>query len=164
MKEQHNMTGKVRIVLKDGSGRLIKENRVNNLIVNSGRLMMANLFAGLSNDTVTYMAIGTGDEESTAQMVELVSECAPLGADPGRSLLSGQDTIAEDNGDYTITVSAAFDGDTYTAGPDIEVREAGLFTGETGGVMYNRVVFDPVPLRPEYEITLSWDVTFPGPS
>jgi hypothetical protein len=40
------------------------------------------------------------------------------------------------------------------------LREAGVFTAATGGVMYNRVVFDPVTKTTAFQLTLLWDITF----
>jgi hypothetical protein len=40
------------------------------------------------------------------------------------------------------------------------LREAGIFTAVSGGVMYNRVVFDAVTKTNAFKLTLLWDITF----
>jgi hypothetical protein len=40
------------------------------------------------------------------------------------------------------------------------LREAGIFTAAAGGVMYNRVVFDPVTKSNNFKLTLIWDIVF----
>ena len=40
------------------------------------------------------------------------------------------------------------------------LREAGVFTALTDGVMYNRVIFDPVTKTGAFQLTLLWDITF----
>ena len=48
-------------------------------------------------------------------------------------------------------------GDANGAEP---FREAGIFTAENGGVMYNRVVFDAVTKTDAFKLTLLWDIVF----
>ena len=40
------------------------------------------------------------------------------------------------------------------------LREAGIFTAASGGVMYNRVKFDTVTKTADFKLTLIWDVVF----
>jgi hypothetical protein len=40
------------------------------------------------------------------------------------------------------------------------LREAAIFTADTAGVMYNRVVFEPVTKTNAFQLTLLWDITF----
>ena len=57
------------------------------------------------------------------------------------------------------SVTAVFDfgeaNDTTTP-----LREAGIFNAATGGVMYNRVVFEPVTKTNSFKLTLLWDIVF----
>jgi hypothetical protein len=40
------------------------------------------------------------------------------------------------------------------------LREAGVFTAASGGIMYNRVKFDTVTKTADFKLTLIWDVVF----
>ncbi|GBC61345.1 hypothetical protein DENIS_2305 [Desulfonema ishimotonii] len=164
MRESNYMTGKVRILLTDGMGTVLQERQVRNMIVNSGRKLMADLFAGTSaGDPVRYMGIGTGDAATTAGMTGLASEISHLTPDQSpRTLVDAQ--ITEPAEGAIITVTAAFNGEDFIADDagELSLQEAGLFTEDAEGTMYNRVTFDPIPLRRGYEITLIWDVTFPA--
>ena len=55
-------------------------------------------------------------------------------------------------------LTAVFDfGDANGTEP---LREAGIYTAENGGVMYNRVVFEPVTKTDAFKLTLLWDIVF----
>jgi hypothetical protein len=40
------------------------------------------------------------------------------------------------------------------------LQEAAIFTAEAGGIMYNRVVFEPVTKTTAFKLTLLWDIVF----
>lgn len=164
MKEHNYMTGNVCIRLMDGSGKIIREERAGNMIVSSGRRLMADLFAGEpAGIPVRYMSIGSGADATTADMTALASEISHLiPAQSPRTLADAQ--IKELPEGSVITVTAAFSGEDFIADDagEISLQEAGLFTEDTGGTMYNRVTFDSIPLRKGYEIKLIWEVTFPA--
>ena len=58
-----------------------------------------------------------------------------------------------------VSLEAVFDFDQVNDAAT-PLREAGIFTADTGGVMYNRVVFEPVTKTNAFRLTLLWDVIF----
>jgi hypothetical protein len=55
-------------------------------------------------------------------------------------------------------LTAEFDFDE--ANGDEPLQEAGVFNDVEGGVMYNRVVFEPVTKTEAFKLTLLWDIVF----
>ena len=51
-------------------------------------------------------------------------------------------------------------GPRFADGPTEPLREAGVFNAATGGVMYNRVVFQDVTKTDAFKLTLLWDIVF----
>jgi hypothetical protein len=134
-----------------------------NRIVTSGRNLVAQLFAGIAGGVppsqVTHMAVGTDATGPADGDSGLRAERAP------RRAISSVDysEISEGSGGSEVKrvrarLTAVFDfGDANGAEP---LREAGIFTAETGGVMYNRVVFDAVTKTDAFKLTLLWDIVF----
>jgi hypothetical protein len=58
-----------------------------------------------------------------------------------------------------VTLQTVFDF-AEANDPSVPLREAGIFTAETGGVMYNRVVFEPVTKTNAFRLTLFWEIIF----
>ena len=57
-----------------------------------------------------------------------------------------------------VSLTAVFDfAQANDAAP---LREAGIFTAAAGGVMYNRVVLDPVIKTDAFKLTVLWDIVF----
>lgn len=162
MNESNYMFGKVTILLKDRDGEIVRRRRVENTIVNSGRLLMAKLFAGIAGAKfVSHMALGEGTDPTTSDMTGLGSEITSISSEPSRSQLIAE--VTDQGDDSKATVSAVFPGNRFmeedTA--ELSISEAGLFTEATDGDMYNRVTFPPIPLRKSFELTLIWEITFP---
>jgi hypothetical protein len=77
MDEKQDMKGCVKIILKDRAGRIVKESEVKNLIVSSGKSLVANLFRGELKTPVTHIAVGTGKKTPSVDDENLESEIAP---------------------------------------------------------------------------------------
>lgn len=163
MRESNEMHGTLTLQIADRSGSVVHEQRVKNRIVTSGRQLVAQLFAGQVGGVppaqVTHMAVGTGATAPTDGDTALVAERAP------RQKIANVDysqiTDSTPSGDVRhvrARLTAVFDfGDANGTEP---LREAGIFTAATAGVMYNRVVFDPVTKTNAFKLTLLWDVVF----
>ncbi len=163
MNENLDMRGTLTLRLTDQDGRLVHEQRCHNRIVTSGRRLVAQLFTGVTTGVppskVTHMAVGTDG-------------ATPADADAG---LRAQRGARNPISDVTYTefdetsagqvvkrvkasLTAVFDyGDANGTDP---LREAGVFNADTGGVIYNRVVFDPVTKTNAFRLTLLWDIVF----
>ena len=163
MRESNEMRGTLTLQVEDRAGIVIREQRVKNRIVTSGRQLVAQLFAGQVGGAppakVTHMAVGTGATAPADADAALVAERAPRQAIANVDY--SQITETTPGGDVRhvrARLTAVFDfGDANGAEP---LREAGIFTAATGGVMYNRVVFDPVTKTNAFKLTLLWDVVF----
>jgi len=163
MHEVNEMHGALTLRIMDRLGVVVREQHVKNRIVTSGRQLVAQLFAGQVGGVppaqVTHMAVGTGDTAPADGDTGLVAERAPRQkiADVDYSEIT-ETTGGGDVRHVRARLTAVFDfGDANGTAP---LREAGIFTAETNGVMYNRVVFDPVTKTNAFKLTLLWDIVF----
>lgn len=166
MHEEINMSGAMTLQVSDREGRIVYERRQHNRIVKTGRDLVAKLFAGSESGTppsrVTHMAVGTDSTAATDDQTKLGKE-RPAKKDTVPRKPIEPPTFSEfieAGGVKRVKVSlkAVFEFDE--ANDSEPLREAGIFTAATGGVMYNRVVFDPVTKTKDFKLTLLWDITF----
>lgn len=162
MTEREDMQGHLTLRVTNELGEIVFEISRKNRIVKTGRLLVAQLFAGVSGGTpptqVTHMAVGT---DSTAAG----DDQTQLGAEVARNPITDVSfTEFDDTSSGTAvrrvkaSLKAIFDfNDANAAQP---LTEAGIFTAATNGVMYNRVVFDPVTKTKAFKLTMMWDITF----
>jgi hypothetical protein len=163
LRESNEMRGALTMQVTDRQGLLVYEMRQKNRIVTSGRSLVAQLFAGVAGGVppsqVTHMGVGTNATAPGDGDGALKAERAP------RRAISSVDysEISEGTGADEVKrvrarLTAVFDfGDANGTEP---LREAGVFTAETGGIMYNRVVFEPVTKTDAFKLTLLWDIVF----
>jgi hypothetical protein len=171
MNESMNMRGSLTLQITDAEGRVLHEQQYHNRIVKTGRELVAKLFAGVSTGApptrVTHMAVGTDPTPPADNQTGLLAERAPR-----KEILPADVTYTEFDEPMEGTeagrrasvrrvrasLKAVFD---FTEANGAEpLREAGIFTALTGGVMYNRVVFDAVTKTSAFKLTLLWDITF----
>ena len=165
MNEQLDMKGALTLRLTDQEGNIVLERRHANRIVKSGRRLVAQLFAGIAGGTpptkVTHMAVGSGAGVETDDQTGLLAERAPR-----KEITEVTYVEVDDKGPtgtpvrrVRATLKAVFD---FADANDLTtpLREAGVFTAASGGVMYNRVVFEPVTKTNAFKLTMLWDVTF----
>jgi hypothetical protein len=164
MNESNDMRGRLTLQLSDNAGRLIHEQRPHNRIVKSGRALVAQLFGGVAGGTppakVTHMAVGSDATPAADDQTALLAERAPRKAIADVSYVDFDEVV----GGVTTrrvraTLKAVFDFDDAND-PAVPLREAAIFTADAAGVMYNRVVFEPVTKTNAFKLTLLWDVTF----
>ena len=159
MDEKQEMRGCLTLRVSDQEGLTLYERPHKNRIVTSGRMLVAQLFGGVESGAsptqVTHMAVGTngtapadGDQALRAQrgdrkeIGEVSYEAFPEGG------------VAR----VRTRLTAEFDFDE--ANGNDPLREAGVFNDAEDGVMYNRVVFDPVTKTNAFKLTLIWDIVF----
>jgi len=134
----------------------VHESSHRNRIVTSGRDLVAKLFgaqvAGLPPTAVTHMALGTDGTDPTDADTALRAEIVP------RKPVNVEYSRITEGGVARVRarLTAVFDSGEANGA----LREAGVFTAATGGVMYNRVKFDTVTKTADFKLTLVWDVVF----
>jgi len=155
--ESIELRGQLSLALIDREGRTVMSQRASNLVVTTGREMVANLFSGIKIDPVNFVAVGTGEKISEEGDQTLVSQLgnrkALLVFNPSLDLVTagkGADTRKK----ITRTVELDFNE------ANGELREAGLFNAAEGGIMYNRVVFPTVTKTDSFKLTLVWEILF----
>lgn len=163
MVEDSALRGQLTLRIVGRDGVLVAERTYKNTIVYSGRLLVAQMFAGAPDGQprprVSHIAVGTGGDRVDGRQDRLARERAPrrpLGAATYTELTEA--TPAGPLLRVRVGLTASFDYGEAN-GPD-PLQEAGLFNAEADGVMYNRVVFDPVTKTEAFKLTLLWEVVF----
>lgn len=162
MKENMEMHGAVRLILTDRDGRTVIDNCYKNRIVKSGRLLVAQLFGGITIGKppvkISHIGLGSGDQKVTDSQTDLVAQRLrkPITevsySDVNETMLEGKVERVK------VSLRTVFD---FAEANDKEpLCEAAIFNDATGGVMYNRVVFPPVTKTDAFRLTLMWDVVF----
>jgi hypothetical protein len=157
MHETMNMHGRVRMIGEAQDGRIVFDRSHANRIVQAGRQLVAQRFAGVPGTPpaiVSHIGVGTGGTAPADADTKLVAERArnPISAPVYGAIV--------DNGIQRIkvTVQTVFDfGEANGIDP---LREAAIFTAAANGTMYNRVVFDAVTKANTFKLTLIWDIVF----
>jgi hypothetical protein len=165
MRESTDMRGTVTLELTDAAGTVVHRQQRRNRIVKSGRRLVAERFAGVPTgippSQVSHVAVGSDGTAATDDNSQLGNQRG--GRNPITQI--GYIDIEEKPPGSVETIkrtraslSAVFDFNEAN-GPD-PLREAGVFTAATGGVMYNRVTFDPVTKTNAFKLTVLWDIVF----
>jgi hypothetical protein len=146
--EKQGMKGRLTLVLRDEHGREVDRREVDNLITDSGRNLVARLFAG-KLQAVPRLTIAVGGNDTATNQADTDL----------KALIDRADATAEVTNNVTevrATLKAA-GGEAVQA-----LKEAGIRieTGTGPAVLYNRVTFAVVNKGPTMELTLSWKVTF----
>jgi len=142
MKEAIGIKGKLTVqLIRDG--KVIDERKVTNVIVTTGKALVATLVSG-SGTAFSHMAIGT---DSTA---EVVGDSA-LGAETGRVTLTSKAVT-----NNTVQYIGDFPAGTGTG----SIVEAGVLNAASAGTMLNRTTFSAVNKTASDALKITWDVTF----
>lgn len=119
--------------------------KIKNLVVTTGKELVAANLQGGGVTQIGYMAVGTGTTAADVSDVALETEL-------DRNALSVVGGTV--SGAVVTYQSTWLPGDATGA-----ISEAGLFTTELGGTMLARTVFPVVNKGAEDTITVVWDVT-----
>ena len=141
MNEEIGIKGKLKIeLIRDG--KIIQTEKVNNIIVTTGKSLVATLVSG-SGTSFSHMAIGT---DSTT---EVVGDTA-LTAEVGRVTLTSKATT-----NNVIAYVGDFPAGTGTG----TIVEAGILNASSSGTMLNRATFSSVNKTASDALKITWDVT-----
>jgi hypothetical protein len=157
------MRGELTLQVIDREGRVVQRLRQKNRIVKSGRQLVAELFGGPQGDQeptrVTHIAVGDEGKAPTDADTALVAERLrkPIQAVEYTEFdeLVGSEKVRRVRVKLQTELDYEEGNNTRTA-----LQEAGIFTAETGGLMYTRVVFEPVKKTQSFKLMLVWEVTF----
>jgi hypothetical protein len=158
--------GTLSLLLLDRAGHVAHESRHKNRIVRTGRQLVAQLFGGVAAGTpptqVSHMALGTDGTAPADAQTGLLAERDPR--KPIAEVVYSDFDEAQPGGGTVRRVRASLRAvfDFNEANGPEPLREAGIFTSGAagGGIMYNRVVFDPVTKTNAFQLTLLWEITF----
>ncbi len=140
------LSGKLKIVVLDQFGSTKDERDLDNLVVTTGKNVIASRMAGNTTALMSRMGVGTGN---TAALVSDTSLGAAIAS--GNVVLDS--STASNN---TITYVATFPAGTGTGA----ITEAGIFNGFPGvGSMLCRTVFSVVNKGASDVIVITWTVS-----
>ena len=136
--------GQLRIRLKE-EGKVVKEELIDNLIIDVGEQMLAYLLKGDEGTKgfVSHMGIGTGTDSPTEGDTTLQSEI-------NRKTAAG--SVTGSSVDFLATWPTG-------EGP-YSITESGLFTASGSGNMFNRATFSTITKPDGQELELTWRITF----
>lgn len=146
MQDNTKYTGRVHIVHTDGEGKVLRDETVNNLVVNVGLQHIASRMNGNTAAVVSHVAIGSGTTAAAANQTALVSELHRNSAT--RTIVT--QTISNDS----IQMQVVFSPGEGTG----SITEAGIFNAASAGTMLARTVFTAIPKGAADTITITWKV------
>jgi hypothetical protein len=136
------VTGDLLIQVTNAAGEVIDSRDIRNMIVDTGRNMLAGLLAG---DTVkpTHIALGSNNQASAIGQTGLITETAGT-----RRAFNSAASV----GNVATFVT------TYPIGSSGTYREAGLFSAVTAGVMLARTSFNAVTKTTADNLVITWSI------
>jgi hypothetical protein len=155
--DKRRITGRVLLTVRSEDGYVVAERRATNMVLRNGAVIIAKLFAGANGATpINQIQLGFASDSGTANLTALTPPDPPIPVASLRSPLKPENFhIATDQpGEVQVSISAVFH-------PTLELKdvtEAGLLAGDD---LYNQVVFEPLTLQPNQDITFFWQVNFP---
>ena len=143
MNDGLKLRGDVALVLRDKNGNVKSEQKVKNLIVDTGLNFICDRMKD-DETAMTHMALGSGTTAAAAGDTSLESQ---LGS---RELLDSA-TVSNN----TITYTASFEASDATGA----VTEAAIFNAASGGTMLCRVTFSVVNKAADDTLSVNWQLT-----
>lgn len=140
LNDKLSLTGALTISV---NGEVVRD--IKNLVVTTGKALVAQNLQGGSVAPVTHMAVGTGTTAAAVGNTALESELDRNGLTTSGGVQTGAEVLFE---------STWLPGDGTGA-----ISEAGLFTASTGGTMLARTVFPVVNKGVDDTISIAWTVT-----
>ncbi len=156
MGETVNLSGQLRIELRDPSGRVVERRVADNLITNAGRMFLAGLLGGHRQVQSLRIAVGTLNTDPRPEDTQLGQQVAAAPAalnEPNQRQEAGRTVVVAQ---VTATLPPL-----PTAEPQA-IQEAGIqIIGPDGSaVLYNRVTFPVITRTGRLEMSLTWEVVF----
>lgn len=139
------LKGLARAILRHDDGR-VETYETHNMIVTTGFDLVIKSITGVGGrpDVLSHIAVGTGTTSSAASQTSLISEVA-----------RNAGTWNWNQGSSKFTISTTFPKGSVTA----LITEGGVFNAASGGVMFDRVVFE-TPFQGASDITYTQEFEF----
>lgn len=145
------LTGAVNIVLLN-NGIEIDKRVINNIVVDSGKILVANYLLGDVGDTsftpvppISHIALGTGSNPALPDQIILQNEIG-----------GGRVAIATRIQDTNIATFKALFPPTIGTG---FIQEAGIFNSATAGTMFARTSFAGINKSDDDILIITWSIT-----
>lgn len=153
--DQLDMKGRLTLKLQTLDGAIVEEKTIDNMIVNPGRRLVANLFSGQGGaKPIRSIAVGTNDTPTSPGQTNLFGTVI--------SKTISKIVVQEPNNDRVnvqVSIDLGANEPTIPAGQTaVELKEAGIFNED--GIMYNRVTFPVVSKTADFKLTLVWEIIF----
>ena len=139
------LRGRLDIIVTAPDGTIKDTQRVDNLVVNSGKNFVASRMAGTSLSVMSHMSIRTGSAAAA-------SGDTTLGSESARVALTSTTVNSND-----VVYVATFPANTPSSAAAI--TEAGIFNASTAGSMLCRTVFSQINKAAADSLTITWTVT-----
>ena len=148
MEDKIKAIGKLNIVLTGPDGKVKDERTVDNLVVNTGKSLIAARLSGAvtgSNAIASHIAIGTNNTAPSVSNTTLATELVRVGLTGGAPSLSGTSV------GHTVTFAPG----TGTGA----IVEAGIFNAASSGTMIARTTFSTINKGSLDTLTITWNIT-----
>jgi hypothetical protein len=143
MNDGLKLRGDVALVLRDKNGNVKSEQKVKNLIVDTGLNFICDRMKD-DETAMTHMALGSGTTAAAAGDTSLQSQLGSREALDSATVTNNQ-----------IVYIASFEAGDATGA----VTECALFNAASGGTMLCRTVFSVVNKAADDTLTVNWTIT-----
>ena len=143
MNDGLKLRGDVALVLRDKNGNVKSEQKVKNLIVDTGLNFICDRMKD-DETAMTHMALGSGTTAAAAGDTSLESQLGSREALDSATVTNNQ-----------IVYIASFEAGDATGA----VTECALFNAASGGTMLCRTVFSVVNKAADDTLTVNWTIT-----
>lgn len=149
------LKGRMRLTVRSPDGLIVEQREASNIVLHGGARLIARLFSGTDGAPINRVRVGFAREGGNPELTALSNpDNLPEAALQTPLAPDAFEIRDEEPGIVAVSISARFRPTVDLAG----VTEAGL---AAGAELYNQVVFEPVDLRAEQDITFFWEVEFP---
>ena len=146
LKDSITIKGDLRILVQDSVSGCLKEDKfVHNLVVTTGKNLIASRLSSNSDSVITHMAIGTNGTTAQSSDATLVAELV-------------RQAVTTPGG--VVTANTVKFECVYAAGVGTgSIQEAGLFNANSSGMMLARTTFPVINKGASDIMTIYWTIT-----
>ena len=138
-----HLTGELLVQLTNNVGNIVQEQHIKNLVVTSGKELVANRLKENTKPAIGWIAVGTDGTAASAGQTTLVAEVSRVAVSSA--------TVTSNSVAYVATLPAGTGTGT--------LLEAGLFNAASLGTMFSRTASINVVKGATDTLTITWTVT-----